>query len=118
MSEQSRTALIIGVVVVAVLVLVPVLLMPMMGGMMGLGMMGPGMMGGWGGSVSPWWSVLSLVFGVLVIAGVGLLVVWGVRQLGSEAGNREPSALEILKERYARGELNRDQYEQMRRDLE
>jgi len=115
MSEQSRTVLIIVVVAVAVLVLLPVLWMPMMGGM---GMMGPGMMGGWGGSVSPWWGVLSLVFGVLVIAGVGLLVVWGVRQLGSEAGSPEPRALEILKARYARGELNRDQYEQMRRDLE
>ena len=34
---------------------------------------------------------------------------------GSSSGRRP---LDILKERYARGEITRDQYEQMRRDLE
>ena len=52
-----------------------------------------------------------------MLAGLGLLVLWAIRQVGPEqAGSRR--AVEILKERYARGELTREQYEQMRRDLE
>ncbi|MHB1005000.1 MAG: SHOCT domain-containing protein [Chloroflexota bacterium] len=36
---------------------------------------------------------------------------------GPSGGLSEGRALEILKERYARGEITRDEYEQMRRDL-
>ncbi|MER3421034.1 MAG: hypothetical protein C4290_11150 [Chloroflexota bacterium] len=74
-------------------------------------------MGGWGGTVSPWWAALSVVFSLLVLAGIGLLVAWSVRHLAAGMGSSR-RALEILQERYARGELTREQYEQMRRDLE
>lgn len=104
-------------IVLAVVVLV-ILLIPGLGwGMMGWGMMGPGMMGGWGAAVNPWWGVAMLVFWALVLAGIGLLVAWAFRRVPSgEASGGRP--LDILKERYARGELTREQYEQMRRDLE
>jgi putative membrane protein len=105
------------VIVLAVLLLV-ILLGPALGwGMMGWGMMGPGMMGAWGAAANPWWGIAMMVFWAAIIAGVVLLVVWGVRQLGSGGSvSREP--LDILKERYARGELTREQYEQMRRVLQ
>ncbi len=111
MDNHDRTLWIILAVVLVVL------LGPGLGwGMMGGGMMGPGMMGGWWAS-NPGWGVAMLVFWVLLIAGVVLLVVWGIRQAGPGAlAHRRP--LDILKERYARGELTREQYEQMRRDLE
>jgi putative membrane protein len=48
------------------------------------------------------------------------LIVWGVialtRYAGkSTGGRREP--LEILKERYAKGEISREEFEQVKKDL-
>lgn len=106
-----------GWVPILVTVLLVVVLGPGLGwGMMGWDTMGPGMMAGWGGAVNPWWGIAMLVFWALIIAGVVLLVLWGVRQAGPTRGaSREP--LDILKERYARGDISREQYEQMRRNL-
>lgn len=78
--------------------------------------MGPWMMDGWSGGGGAWWGLFSFVFMALVIGGTTLLVIWGVRQTGPSSGGDMP--LDILKRRYARGEIARDQYEQMRRDLE
>jgi len=112
MDNRDRTLGIVLAVVVLVVLLGPVLGWGMMGG----GVMGPGMMGGWWAG-NPGWGVAMLVFWVLLIAGIVLLVVWGVRQSGPGAGaSHRP--LGILKERYARGELTRQQYAQMRRGLE
>lgn len=102
-------------VVVAILLLIG---LPLLGGalMMG-GMMGPGMMGSWWAGGSPWWALVPLLFWLIVLVGIGLLVVWAVQQLApGERYIQRP--LDILKERYARGELTHEQYEQMRRDLE
>jgi putative membrane protein len=42
----------------------------------------------------------------------------GVRRGGPAGfGGRKRTAMDILKERYARGEIDRDEYEQKRRDL-
>ena len=59
--------------------------------------------------------------------GVGMLLFWGVLIWGaivlfrtlaqSGSSRREDSALTLLKERYARGELNREQFESMREAL-
>jgi putative membrane protein len=63
------------------------------------------------------WMVVNLVFWILVIVGIVLLVVW-VGQKAVGAGSRpEESALEILKKRYARGELSKAEYEEKKRDL-
>jgi len=64
---------------------------------------------GWGmGGLS-----MLLFWGVVVVALV-LLVKWMARGTGSR-GERTP--LEILKERYAQGEIGRDEFEQKKRDL-
>ena len=54
------------------------------------------------------------VFPLLIICTVYLLV-----RNNSQAryNHNEENPLDILKKRYARGELTRDQYEQMRNDL-
>ena len=71
--------------------------------------------GNWMGWLGP---ILMLVFWALVIAGVVLLIRWLVaqgRSAGGTGGGRSP--MDILKERYARGEITREQFERMREDL-
>lgn len=108
---QGRdVAIVIGAVVLIVLFFA----------LLGGGVMGVGMMGwGWGG-FSPWWSAMMMLFWLLVIGGVVLLVVWLLHQGAPASAGPigERRALEILRERYARGEISREEYEQMRRDLE
>lgn len=85
-------------------------------------MMGPWMMGypyyGFGGF---WWMwIIMAAFWILVIGGVVWLVVWLSRQgapAGPGPGPGPTRAIDILRERYARGEISREEYERMRRDL-
>jgi|RifCSP16_1_1023843.scaffolds.fasta_scaffold448258_2 putative membrane protein len=88
----------------------------MMGGMMGgsgFGFGGLGLIG----------MILNLVITVGVIVGIVLLVVWLVRRSGAEGmASQKPAAgqsspREILQARYARGEINREQYQQILSDL-
>jgi putative membrane protein len=55
------------------------------------------------------------VFWAFVIAGLVLLVRY-LAHLG-RAGGHAHSSLEILKQRYARGEIQKDEFEAKRRDL-
>ena len=78
------------------------------------------MMGNWDGWSGGWgmgfgW-IFMLVFWALIILGIVALARWLLSSSpGRSAGTRP---LDVLKERYARGELTREQYEQMRRDIE
>ena len=86
--------------------------------------MGPGMMGYWGGyGYNSWWSVVPLLFWALIIGGGVLLVMALLRRDGmpdTGMGTRSPcsSALNVLRDHYARGEITKEQYEQMQRDLD
>jgi putative membrane protein len=49
-----------------------------------------------------------------------ILVVWGASAAGRRGGDSpatRPSALDILKERYARGEIDSEEYERKHQDL-
>ena len=69
----------------------------------------------WGG----WWAGMTLMVILMVIfwGGVIALIVWGIMRLarGGEMGRRGP--LDTARERYARGEITREQYEQIKKDL-
>ena len=68
----------------------------------------------------PGWGIVMVLFWALIIGGVALLVVWLIQQAGPATAGPPPSegrALEILQERYARGEITREEYERMRQDL-
>ena len=114
MSQNTKIALIIGGVVLVLLIGVPFL----WGGTSGWqggggGMMGPGMMGGSG------WGL----FGPILMLLFWGLVIWGVVALARGVGGPGPgptphdSALELLKRRYARGEVSKEEYEGKKRDL-
>ena len=62
---------------------------------------------------------LMMLFGLLVFVGVVVLIALAVSfliQRGRLAVVKDP-AVEILRERYARGELSREGFEARRRDL-
>jgi putative membrane protein len=81
----------------------------------GWGMMGPAMMGGFGlGWFMP---VLAIVFWGLVIWGIVTLIRFATSSAGSTAAIRSTSAIEILKERYARGEISKEEFEERKKDL-
>lgn len=80
-------------------------------------MMGGGGMMGYGG-----FGLIGLLFNLVIIIGIVVLVVWAVKRFTSGAngwsqpsGNQSPR--EILQARYARGEITREQYQQMISDL-
>ncbi len=54
------------------------------------------------------------LFSVVVIVGIVLAVKWFMGQGGA---SREDSPLDILKKRYARGELTKQEFEELKRDL-
>ena len=59
-----------------------------------------------------------LIIPLLLIGGIAYALGWRSQFNQSGPAQTEQTPLELLKERYARGEISRDEYEQTRRDLE
>ncbi len=72
-----------------------------------------GMMDGYGMGYGM--GILGLIFWILVIVGLVLLI----RYLWESGGAKreQESALEILKKRYARGDISKDEFEEKKKDL-
>lgn len=79
--------------------------------------MGPGMMG-WGtmGWLGP---IFMIIFWVLLVVLIILLIRWLLSsgQAGNPDRSRGESALEILKKRYARGEIDKEEFDSKKKDL-
>ena len=114
MNKGLKIALIAGGTILALLLVVPPVIGMFTGwrggyGMMGLGRGEFGFMG------------LMGIFWVVVIG----LVIWAIAAAGHRSGwsgnytstGQSESALEILKKRYARGEINKAEYEEKKKDL-
>lgn len=118
MNQNVKTALIIGGIILAVFIVLPLVLGAVTGWQgYGYGMMGSGMMGGFG------WMWLMPLFWIVFLGLIIWAVVALVRGLSPSGGANSvsslpDSALEILKKRYARGEINKEEYEAKRKDLE
>ena len=74
--------------------------------------MGDGM--GWSMS---WWMLLGGFLWIAFWGGVIYLIVTLVRSSGQNKSAPQDDPIAILKQRYARGEISRDEYERMRHDL-
>jgi putative membrane protein len=81
---------------------------------------GPHMMGGWMGG--GWLGMLfGMVFWVVIIVAVIFGIRWLVQHTGSSGGGAAgppDRALAILRERYAKGEIGKEEFESLKRDLE
>jgi putative membrane protein len=71
------------------------------------------MHGGWGG-----WMIFGGIFMLLFWGGIIALIVWAINRLVRHGGGgSKQTPLDIAKERYARGEITREQFEQIKKDL-
>jgi len=72
--------------------------------------------GGWGaGSMMGLFGggLMMLVFWALFIA----LIVWVVREFGGRNSISSSRAIDILKERYAKGEIGKEEFESKKKDI-
>ena len=71
---------------------------------------------GWGiGNMMDWFGggIMMVAFWVLLIA----LIVWVIREISGKNSRSNSNALEILKERYAKGEIDKKEFEEKKKDL-
>lgn len=114
MNKDLKNALVIGGIIVALLVIVS----SFWGGVSGWQGDGWGMMGGFGwGGLMGIGAVVMIVFWGLVIWGIVLLVRGLASGVGGGESSRQDSALEILKRRYVRGEISKEEFEDKKKDL-
>ncbi len=65
-----------------------------------------------------WWMVFGGVWMLIFWGGLITLIVWGITRLtrrSDSAAKRDP--LGMAKERYAKGEISREEFEQIKKDL-
>ncbi|MCL5292663.1 MAG: SHOCT domain-containing protein [Actinobacteria bacterium] len=77
----------------------------------------------WGFDGGSWWffwiMMLSMIFfWAIVVIGIIILVRWLAVSPGRVPEQRAADrSLQVLRERYARGEISKEDYERMKRDL-
>ena len=83
------------------------------------GRMGPGMMGSWG---MGWFGVIFIILIVILVIVAVIFLLPRLRQNykidGVESSSGKSNAIEILKERYALGEIDKTEFEEKKKDLE
>jgi putative membrane protein len=120
MSKNVKMALIIGGTILGIIIILLLVFGAISGwpyggwGMMRPWMMGPGMMAGYG------WMWLIPVFWIVLVGLIIWAIVAAVRRSNESKGSdssKADSALEMLKKRYAQGEISKEEYEEKKKDL-
>ncbi|MFC1981552.1 SHOCT domain-containing protein [Chloroflexota bacterium] len=118
MNKDMKTVLIVGSVLLVSLVIIPLAFGLSTGWetcqyeMEEQGMMGPWMMTGFGG----WWTIG--IFWIVVVGLIIWLVVYLARGSGATTSTGgDLKAIDILKTRYAYGEIDKKEYEEKLKDL-
>ena len=65
-----------------------------------------------------WWMVFGGLWMVIFWGGLIALIVWGITKLirrGDSTSKHDP--LDVAKERYTKGEISREEFEQIKKDL-
>ena len=75
----------------------------------------------WGDGMG-WWMVFGGIWIVLFWGAIIVLVVWGIKKIVGRGGSGsgaagQPTPLDIARDRYAKGDITREQFEQMKKDL-
>ncbi|MCA9339232.1 SHOCT domain-containing protein [Candidatus Saccharibacteria bacterium] len=69
-----------------------------------------------GNSYNPWvnsWGIGTLLFWVIVIIAIVVLVKW----LSGQSNQKGSFALDVLKSRYAKGEITKEEFEAKKKDI-
>lgn len=77
------------------------------------------MMDGWNGGYSQGGSIISLIFMSIMMIVFIVLIIWAVRFFSRTArvDGAKDDVLELLKRRYVSGEIDKKQFEQIKKDL-
>jgi len=79
----------------------------------------PNIMGGYYGGMGWIVIILGFIFFIAIIVGIILLIVWLAKRATHSVSEPKTNtkALDVLNERYAKGELTKEQYEDIKKDL-
>ena len=64
-----------------------------------------------------WWMLFGGMFMLVFWGGFIALIVWGINKLARREGVIRNNPIDLAKERYAKGEITKDQFEEIKNDL-
>ena len=65
-----------------------------------------------------WWMMFGGLWMLIFWGGLIALIVWGIKKLTERGGSTSrQTPLDVAKERYAKGEISREEFEQVKKDL-
>ena len=77
------------------------------------------MFGMWdAGAGMGWWMIFGGFWMVIFWGGIIALIVWGIKKITQQGGSTpEKKPLDLARERYAKGEISREEFDQIKKDL-
>jgi putative membrane protein len=76
-----------------------------------------GPMGGWGHMMNYGYGGMFMWIIFLIIVGVAVYLIIQNAKAKGESGTSQETPLDILKRRYAKGEITKEEYDRLKRDL-